>query len=786
MSSRLDKYKAKRDFEVTPEPVSASIKKEDALLYGMQKHDASRLHYDLRIEWDGVMLSWAIPKGPSLDPAEKRLAVHTEDHPIDYTHFEGIIPKGEYGAGKIIVWDIGTWRPLEPVEDGLKEGVLKLEIFGQRLRGTWALVRLKKDEDNWIFFKERDAFAVSGDGEGLVNRYTDSVLSQQAAKSTLEPFKFRPQLASVVDRPPAGPTWIHEVKFDGYRILVWKRNGKVVMVSRNGLDWTEKFAGLAKEFGAILPDGTAIDGEVVVLDDHGRSSFGRLQSWLSEGGAVDPMYFAFDLVEKGGRDMTAMPLLQRKIELEELLAEIPESDSVRYSEHLVGHGQKFLTEACKAGLEGIISKMASAPYSQCRTKQWLKSKCSKREEFVIGGFTAPSGERSGFGALLVGQNSAAGRLEYCGRVGTGFDDAMLANLHARMLKLKVDDCPFHPAPAPTKDKITWVKPMLVAEVRYAERTEAGSLRHPSFLGLRDDKDVKDVMPESKQTVTIPIKLTKPDKVFFPGIGLTKGGLAEYYVRVADRILPLIKDRPIAVLRCPDGTQGECFVQKHLSQGMPPELAQAIPGDDEETIRVRDVKDLLQLVQYGCVEIHTWGTHFQNIENPDLLVFDLDPSPDVEFATTKEAALVLREYLKACGMESFVKTTGGKGFHIAVAVSPGCSWTVLKSAAKRAAEDLDSLVPGKFVTNMSKAKRKGRIFIDYLRNGRGATFVAPYSVRAREGAPVSVPIAWDDLPLLKTPGQYTVVNLEEWTAAIGTDPWHGMKGAAVEITDESFQ
>ncbi|MBS1722181.1 MAG: DNA ligase D [Armatimonadetes bacterium] len=780
MSDKLEKYKRKRDFSVTSEPEAHTRASKKQLVFCVQRHDATRLHYDLRLEHDGVLMSWAVPKGPSLDPAEKRLAVHVEDHPLDYATFEGRIPKGQYGAGEIFVWDIGTWEPEGDVDVMMKKGDFKFNLHGKRLHGKWVLVRM--DEKNWLLIKEKDKYVVAGDGEGLVERYTKSVLQDQGRPSQLRPKDFRPQLATVTERAPEGTDWLHEVKFDGYRILAWKRNGEVTLMSRNGLDWTPRFKKIAAAINARFEDGACVDGEVVVLSDDGTSDFGGLQNWLSDGKGQAPVFYLFDIVEHNGIDLTDVPLVERKARLEGLLEGV--EPPLFYSDHAVGNGPRLFKEACKAGLEGIVSKRADSRYLQTRTSQWLKSKCAAREEFVIGGFTEGKGSRSGFGALLVGQRDESGRLIYTGRVGSGFNETRLDRLALQLKALVRETSPFVDVPKEVVKEATWVEPRLVAEVKYAERTREGVLRHPVFTGLREDKSAEDVQPERVVAKKMPVKISSPEKLLFPDVGLTKSGLAEYYLAIGEAMLPTIEGRPLAVVRCPDGIEASQFVQKHPTPGMP-DLIKA-EFDGEVGMVVNNVEGILTLVQNGTVEFHPWGCKLAEIERPDVLVFDLDPAPDVEWSKVVESAKVLAEYVRSFDLVPFVKTTGGKGLHVVVPLVAGTvDWEGHKQFAKKVVENLNKLVPGHFVTIMTKSKRKGKIFLDYLRNGRGATAVGAYSVRARPGAPVSTPLTWEELEGVSGGGDRNVLNLREWMPRPGRDPWQGFESARREISKRAL-
>ena len=773
---KLATYRQKRNFSKTPEPQGGRASQTTKLLYGIQKHAARRLHYDLRLEYDGTMMSWAVPKGPSFDPAEKRLAVKVEDHPIEYTRFEGTIPSGEYGAGNVLVWDIGTWAPLGSVKAMLADGVLKFEIFGERLRGRWVLVRMHDDENNWLLIKEKDGTEKPGDKDKVVKQWTKSVLNSTLVQK-LGDQSLRPQLATLAKEPPEGDDWIHEIKFDGYRILASLRSNTVTLTSRNGLDWTNRFKSIAASLGSVLHEGDKVDGEVVVIDDTGRSDFSALQSWLSDGEGPNPVYMVFDMVESDGHSLLERPLIERKGELLKRLGQPGRDRQIRYSEHVEGHGPDFFREACKSGLEGVVSKRKGSPYVQRRSAAWIKSKCSDQDDFVIGGMTQPQGSRTGFGALLLGKFDQNGKLKYVGKVGSGFKERTISDLYSRLVASKSQEPHFENPPK--TPRVTWLNPQYYAVVKYSETTSQGILRHPVFLGLREDLDVNQTQSEAKSHPPLPIKLTHPDRIVFPDTGLTKLSLANYYLRVAPLMLRFIKGRPLSVLRCPEGTQDKCFVQKHLSVGMPKNLARDPGGDEEPYLCANTFRDVLQLVQYGVVEFHVWGSKFRDLEHPDNLVFDLDPADDVPWETVIEAAEVLAEYVRSIGLTPFAKTTGGKGIHIVVPVKTNkLSWDEVKSFTKQVAVNIESFVPGHFVTVMGKDKRKGRIFIDYLRNGRGATCVAPYSARARNGAPVAAPIDWQELKNLRSGHQFTVESVNDWLRA---SVWEDYQTSAKTLT-----
>jgi bifunctional non-homologous end joining protein LigD len=780
-ADRLATYNAKRDFTRTKEPPGKAGKsKAKALTFVVQKHDATRLHWDFRLELDGVLLSWAVTRGPSRDPKVRRLAVRTEDHPLDYGGFEGTIPKGDYGGGTVMLWDRGTWEPIDEPREGVEKGKFHFRLFGERMKGEWVLIRLKPDNakqtrENWLLFKIDDEEAKAPD---LVETYVDSVASKRSmdaiakgtaswptrprgtAKALPMPGFRPPQLATLVDGPPTGNDWLHETKYDGYRALVAIAGGKAQAYTRAGHDWTEKFARIA-DAAAILPVQSAlIDGEICALDKAGRPGFSALQDALTTGGPL--VFFAFDLLELDGQDLAKQPLTDRKAALASLLEAAP--PQIVYAEHVRGGGERMFKALCDAGYEGVVSKRADAPYRSGRSKGWLKSKCTKRQEFVIGGWSA-SGKGRGFASLLLGLNGPDG-LTYAGRVGTGFDARNLESLSKRLEALAVKQPPFAGAlPAETRGA-HWVKPDLVAEIAFAEFTGEGRVRHASFLGLREDKPAAEVKPEvttkrkraakaAPQTATAAaalvatgVTISSPDREVFPELGLTKQALAEYYALLAPAMLEDMAGRPVSLVRCPQGRGKQCFFQKHDS-GMFPDSVHTVQitessGKPEDYLVLDSAEGIVACVQMGTIEFHGWGSRAAHLERPDRLVFDLDPDEGIDFTAVKAAAVLVRDRLQAQGLPSLPMVTGGKGVHVIAPLTPDAEWPKVKDFARGFAEDLAAELPEAFVATMSKAKRKGRIFIDWLRNQRGATAVMPWSVRARDGAPVAVPVSWKTL------------------------------------------
>lgn len=834
----LEEYRRKRDFRRTPEPHGQVERRQGPRgRFVVQKHAARRLHYDFRLEIDGVLKSWAIPKGPSLAPGEKRLAVPTEDHPMEYGDFEGVIPKGEYGAGTVVLWDRGEWEAEGDPVKGYAAGRLKFRLYGKRLQGRWALVRTgrKADSDaDWLLLKSDDEFAdpgftewdedssvVSGRGMAQVAAaperlwHSDSGVAEERLPAiedgTPEPLPatLAPQLTQPVEHPPAGDNWLHEIKFDGYRVLLRVDNGRATVFSRSGKDWTVKVPQLAQA-AAALPVRTAwLDGELCAVQADGTTSFQALQEALSEDRTEHLVGFLFDLLHLNGRDLRALPLTDRKQALAQLLGAADQTDSpLRFSDHVIGHGEAFFDQACGLNLEGVVSKRADAPYRAGRGRDWRKAKCLLRQEFVIGGYTDPSGGRHGFGALLLGQYDGD-RLQFAGRVGTGFSDALLRNLHRRLTALATDDPPFaDPVPGSHRG-LHWVRPELVAEVRFTEWTRDGILRQPAFLGLREDKPASEVQrevpaaapqarvsPEEQQAVReevarrlMKLRLSNPDKVLYPDQGVTKRGLAEYFAAVADWVLPDLVGRPLTLLRCPDGHHGGCFFQKHAGGRLPPGLRTVdIPekGKDEPYLYIDDLEGLFGLVQMGVLEIHTWGAHADRVEAPDRMVFDLDPAEDLPYARVIEAAFAVRARLDDLGLRAFVRTTGGKGLHVVVPLTRRHDWEQVKGFSHAVAKTLVRREPGRYTVSPSKKARPGKVFVDYLRNGRGATAIASYATRARPGAPVAMPVAWEELTADVPPDAWTVANTPAYLQQRRADPWQDYAGLRQTLTQAMWQ
>src|SRR5438067_1014330 len=786
----IETYNKKRDFSKTKEPRGRKIKgKGDSFV--VQKHDASRLHWDFRLELDGVLKSWAVPKGPSLDPDDKRLAMRTEDHPLDYGGFEGTIPKGEYGGGTVMLWDQGRWVP-EPSKDPSKtieEGHLHFSLDGERMKGEWVMFRLKprpgEKAEPWMLKKVTDEFADPEDGDALVNDCVTSVTTgrtmaeiaagedvwrsnrggqkggrakKKAAKAP-PPFQ-EPQLATLVDEVPPGTSWIHEYKYDGYRVLLAVGDGVATAWTRNGKDWSDKFKALVKA-AAKLPAGCLIDGEAVALDDKGLPSFQLLQSTLQDKQGANLAFYAFDLLVDRGEDIKRLPTIERKQRLAALLKGVPAP--ILFGDHVIGRGEELFREICKQGGEGIISKKSGAPYRNGRTRDWLKIKCIQRQEFVIIGWSE-SDKRRGFRSLLLGVREG-GKLRYAGKVGTGFNAKLIDDLMERMEPLEIAKAGVE-VPRAERKGAHWIEPKLVAEIAFSEVTDDGVLRHPSFIALREDKPAKDVVrevPQHLESVTKPqrkkkgkravaegfgIEISSPERVIYPELGLTKKDLADYYASIEPLIMVDAAKRPMTLIRCPGGRTGECFFQKHDKGTFGPDVKQ-VPieerdGHTEDYLFFDDVRGLLAAVQMGTIEFHGWGSKVDKVEYPDRLVFDLDPDVGLDFNKATQAAVRLRGLLQDLGLKSFPLLSGGKGIHVVVPLDASADWPAVKSFADRFSRAIAEAEPDMFTANIRKVQRKGRIFLDWLRNQRGATAVMPYSARAREGAPVAAPIAWDEL------------------------------------------
>ena len=875
----LELYRKKRNFKTTPEPAGKVGRRRSAKpLFVIQKHAASHLHYDFRLELDGVLLSWAVPKGPSLDPMDKRLAMHVEDHPLEYGDFEGVIPPKQYGSGTVLLWDRGYWEPVGDADATYRQGKLKFRLYGEKLHGGWTLVRSHGGkyggDKSWLLIKERDEFARTGIDARIVDTEPESVASGRSLeaiaadpdrvwhsnksvaenmrsgrvhkkKITLAPAKIdgarkaalpdqmAAQLALLVDEAPAGAGWVHEIKYDGYRMLCRIADGQCRMFSRNGKDWTAPFATIADAAARLPVESAWIDGEIVVNDAKGRSSFQALQNVLSADSSARPLYYVFDLPYLNGYDLRGASLADRKGALCKIIADGP---LIRYSDHVEGNGPAFFAQACDFGLEGIISKRADSTYQAVRGRSWQKIKCALRQEFVIGGYTDPQGARSGFGALLLGVYDGK-ELRYCGKVGTGFDDALIASLTPELEKRVVDKSPFVDPPTGAEGRRAhWIKPDLVGEVSFTEWTRDGTLRHPSFQGLRVDKPARSVVREqpahvaddapgksgnsgdaaaekkpARSTKRAPaaktvstktprqargrpfsaespdmvagIVISNGDKVMYPEAGITKRDLARYYEAIGDWIVPQLADRPLTLVRCPNGWDKPCFYQKHATASLSEHIDRVDIGDGGQPyMMANNVSAVVALLQMGVLELHPWGSRAPKLRYPDRVVFDFDPDEALGWDRLVEAVSVLRKLLDTLGLRSFLKTTGGKGLHVVLPLEPARTWDDVKAFCKAVAELLVRTFPDRFTSKLTKATREGRIFVDYLRNAEGATAVSAYSVRAKAKAPVAMPIDWADLRQDMRFDHFNVKNVPGLLRRRKRDPWADMGNVRQKLTD----
>lgn len=788
----LQKYNQKRDFKATPEPKGRKAKSKTGDYFCIQKHDATRLHYDFRLELDGVLLSWAVTKGPSFDPADKRLAVRTEDHPLDYGTFEGIIPEGHYGGGTVMLWDQGHWQPIEDPRKGLKSGKLKFELSGERMKGLWTLVRMHgkpgEKRENWLLIKDKDD-AVKKRQPGFMNDNVKSIKTgrtmKQIAKGKSAIWGSSPssklsdgdtnklqkkykhvQLATLVESAPEGDDWVHEVKFDGYRLLGYISHGAVTLMTRNGNVWTDKFPHIRDGLAALDVEDAVVDMEAVVIDGNGKTNFQRLQNVISE--EIDPVpihAYLFDLLHLNGKDLRKLPLIERKKALKKIIS----GKYLHYSDHHSSDGTEMITNACQLGLEGIISKRADASYSGTRNRDWLKVKCIKRQEFVILGYTDSTAGSGLIGALHLGYYKGK-KLHYAGKVGTGFTNASSRSTYKILSNLPKHSVP-DIVPRDAMRGSHWIEPDQLAEVSFAMWTDEGRIRHASFHALRSDKSAKDVTIEkpkpapkaktkskTKSNDVLGVTISHPERIVFEPLGVTKLELAEYYALAAPAILKDIKNHPISLLRCPEGVSHECFFQRNPAAGMGDHI-KPFPwthkGKKHTYFYADDAEGIVEMIQMGAIELHTWGATIKNIDCPDRIIFDCDPDPSVPFEAVKLAAFDLRQRLKNIGLESFVKCTGGKGLHVRVPIAPVTPWEDVKAFARSLCEEMELDTPEAYVTKMTKSKRRGKIFLDFFRNDYTATAVADWAVRARDGAPVAVPIEWNELKELKAPNQFSI-------------------------------
>ncbi|CZT28513.1 DNA ligase D [Pseudomonas cerasi] len=847
MAKPASEYTRKRNFAITSEPAESKRKgkgksQPGALGFVIQKHDARNLHYDFRLELDGTLKSWAVPKGPSLDPTQKRLAVHVEDHPLDYAGFEGSIPQGQYGGGDVIVWDRGVWQPHGDPQKTYAEGKLKFTLVGEKLSGDWALVRTRLkgsgSKEQWLLIKEKDDIARPAAEYDITQEQPQSVISgahvgeerstpkksaasaangkakastskskapKPAAKPTRRkaksafPDTLSPQLATLVEAPPAGD-WLYEIKFDGYRMLTRIEGDDVRLFTRNGHDWTERLPELVKALKGMKLRDSWFDGEVVVLDEQGLPDFQGLQNAFDAGNSKDILYYLFDMPFLSAEDLREVPLEQRRDALKHVL-DAQKSRLLRYSDAFQAGHQDIVASAAAMGLEGVIGKRAGSAYVSKRNADWIKLKCRLRQEFVVVGYTAPQGSRSAFGALLLAVNAGEDGLVYAGRVGTGFTEVSLEQLHKQLKKLQRKDSPLAKKLSASQARgVQWVEPKLVCETEFAQWTREGIVRQAAFVGLRNDKPAKDVVREDAQPAKVasqtPTKtaapqarkkaaqgkvdvagtgVSHPDRIIDSKTGTSKIELAQFYESIADWILPYLKKRPVALLRCPEGIDGEQFFQKHAEHLAIPHIRQldrALDPGHTALMEIDSLPALIGAAQMGAIELHTWGATRDRIETPDHFVLDLDPDPALPWRSMIEATQMVLAVLEELGLEAFLKTSGGKGMHIIVPLARQADWDTVKAFAKAIAEFASRQLPERFTATMGPKNRVGKIFIDYLRNSRGGSTVTAYSVRARPGLPVSVPIALDELAGLKSSAQWDITNLEQRLKRLKDDPWAG--------------
>ena len=840
MNEALEEYNRKRDFEATPEPSGAGragkrAKAAKALQFCIQKHDASHLHYDFRLELDGTLKSWAVPKGPALDPKARRLAVHVEDHPLDYASFEGNIPEGHYGAGDVIVWDRGVWIPEGDPREAYEKGKLKFTLQGEKLSGTWNLVRthMPGKREQWFLIKSNDDAARPLADYDVLVAEPDSVLSertliprQPATKSTTKPVakapakprtkdkgtqlegaraaalpaSLKPELATLVESAPEGD-WRYEIKFDGYRVLARIDGGQVSLFTRNGNDWTTKMPRQAQALAALGLQSAWLDGEVVVANEQGVPDFQALQNAFETERNGEIVFYLFDLPYLNGMDLRVVPLEQRRSALAKVL-EANENEALRFSDDFADSADSLLDSACQMHMEGLIGKRVGSPYVSRRSNDWIKLKCKHRQEFVIVGYTEPKGSRSAFGALLLGLHDAdSGELRYAGKVGTGFNETTLRTLLAQLQPLETDRPAVGNPPKGAEARgVHWLQPTLLAEVAYAEMTRDGAVRHSVFHGLRNDKPAQEITQEMpaakprasrKPAVSNPpknkpgktasqaneadlvgqIRITHPERVIDATSGTTKMQLAEYYGRISPWLLPHLKQRPVALVRAPEGVGGELFFQKHAGHLAIPHI---VTFDKEQAgqaaMVINDGQALLGAVQMGTVELHTWNATAKDFEHPDRFVLDLDPDPALPWKSMVEATQLTQTLLDELGLTSFLKTSGGKGMHVVVPITRKLGWDDVKAFSRAIVEHMAKLMPERFTAVSGPKNRVGRIFIDYLRNGLGATTACAYAARTREGLPVSVPVSREEVAQIKGGDHWNIGNVLERVAQMDEDPW----------------
>jgi len=839
-SDPLQAYKAKRNFTITQEPAEGGEENRNARSFVVQKHWATRLHYDFRLELDGTMKSWAVPKGPSFDPKDKRMAVHVEDHPISYNTFEGQIPEHQYGAGKVIIWDKGTWIPIGDPRKGYRDGNLKFELRGHKLHGQWVLIRMQgkgEKKQPWLLVKAKDEFARATTEFSVVDEMPDSVsqldnrtdnkdgatkktaalkaatssttstrlktkdkkeigsVPSGASKAAL-PASLSPQLATLVAAPPGKGDWLYEIKFDGYRIVTRIDGDEIRLITRNGHDWTAKLPTLAKAMAELNISSGWIDGEIIVADKNGISNFQLLQNAFDTARTQQIVYYVFDLPFYNGYDMRAVPLIERRALLQSIVRKST-SNIIRYSEDFDAPASDLITAACRLGLEGVIGKRKDAGYVSRRTRDWIKLKCTQRQEFVIGGFTDPKGARQGIGSLLLGVHDDMGNLLYAGNVGTGFNEKTLADLRKKLDEVSSNKNPFA-SETDIGRKAHWVKPTLLAEVSFGEWTSAGRIRHAVFHGLRSDKKAKEIVREQAATeqidnnslpkLTLPTTLPKHfqvshgERIIDQSTGLSKLDLIRFYALVAKLMMPHLKGRPVSLVRAPDGIDGQLFFQKHMETRLDgiALLDTALDPEHAPLIEIANPLGLLSAAQMNVIEFHTWNGVKTAINKPDRMTFDLDPGEGIAWEIMQESTFLVGYFLDQLGLRSFVKTSGGKGMHVVVPLKKRYDWDTVKDFSHAIVNHLAATLPTRFVAKSGPKNRIGKIFIDYLRNGFGATTVAAWSVRARPGLSVSVPVSWEEIEKLHSSRQWTVANIHTRLDQ-GNAPWADYDKARQNIT-----
>ena len=800
LPTKLEQYNQKRDFEKTWEPEGRKKDKHilteksgKHLKFVVQHHLARKDHFDFRLEWNGLLLSWAVPKGPSFNPRDKRLAIQVETHPLEYRNFEGTIPKGEYGGGIVLLWDEGYWESVSDIDKQFNEGSLKFVLNGKRLKGQWSLVRLKAKEnekniDNWLLIKEKDEYSKTS---YEISNYTTSIRTgrtmteinngedEKVSKNPISHVDV--QLAKLINEIPDGEEWLYELKYDGYRILAFVENNNARLITRNDNDFTNRF----KDIATSLTDWAAgramiLDGEMVITDEKGKTDFQALQNYLKNPKVKELTYIIFDILALNGEDLREYPLTQRKEILETLMKDAPEN--LYCSNYVKGKGKESFIVACKLNLEGIVGKKSDSVYSGTRNGDWIKMKCDNRQEFVIGGYTLSDKKNSGISSLLLGVYEDNNFI-YAGRAGTGLTECSMKELEEKFQKIIIKVSPFiDNLKFKKNEKITWIKPVMIAEIKFAEWTEENLLRQASFKGLRTDKNPKDVKMEKvdneiksnegeEDIIRIGgIKITNPDKIIFDNPKIKKADVARYYSKVSERMMPYVEKRILSIVRCPKGISGACFFKKHHgadNQGIVRIPIKSNSGEKEDYFYIENALGLISEAQMGTIEFHTWGSCIDNLEKPDVMVFDLDPDEGMDLKQVRQGVKDIKSILDELSLISYLKTSGGKGYHVVVPFKPSVEWDTFHDFAKHIAEAMEKKWPDRYTSNIRKEKRKGKIFIDWVRNGRGATSIAPYSLRARKGAKVSMPIEWNELDNVAPDG----VNIEDSLSRInGSDPW----------------